>query len=473
MCSACLIGEQGTGKTLMMATIPWDLFVRRQGRTGYRVLVVAPDHLIAKWQREIVATIPHATATVIPSWRDALTLPAEWAHKPTHPEYWSIGRDRAKLSYGRRFGARWHTRRGYWTCPDCGRALQHPDTGAYWPRQIATPTHANRHCPICHAPLWTAHPALRRISPMAYLAQYAPKRCDLVIFDEVHELKGATEQGQVLALGQRVGRRILVGTGTPGSGFSDDLHLIQYRLNPQSMIAEGIAHDDLLTTQRRYGRIQPITRFDGIEEDADKKYGRTSHTRRTHKRLPGLSPLWFATKLVDRAAFIRLDDLGQDTLPPYAEEVQWLAMEPDQAAWYQSAIARIRRLAENALKTSSTRLLGKLLAMSLTLADEPWQVQHVQPSADHDVEHWEPPESLTPDRRYPKERQILQDVQQELGAGRKVWIFTTYTQTHPQSTRLAEILSAAGVRVAVLTGDVARTRREAWIRTSCNAASTW
>ncbi|AEJ41320.1 hypothetical protein TPY_3167 [Sulfobacillus acidophilus TPY] len=126
---------------------------------------------------------------------------------------------------------------------------------------------------------------------MAYLAHYAPKRCDLVIFGEVHELKGATEQGQVLALGQRVGCRMLADTGTLGSGFAGDLHLLQYQINPRSIVAEGIAHDDLLTTQHRYGRIETTTRFDGVTEDQDKKYGRTAKPCRTQKRLPGLSPL--------------------------------------------------------------------------------------------------------------------------------------------------------------------------------------
>ncbi len=462
--SGLLIGEQGTGKTLMMGTIPWDLFVRRQGRHGYRVLVVAPDHLIDKWQREVIATIPHATATVIPSWREALTLPARWAKKPTHPEYWIIGRDRAKYSYGRKFGAYWNARRGYWACPDCGQILQNPETGVYWDRDMKTANRSNRHCPFCKTPLWTADNTLRRVSPMAYLAHYAPKRCDCVIFDEVHELKGATEQGQVLALGQRVGKTLLAGTGTLGSGFADDLHLIQYRLNPQSMVAEGIAHDDLLTTQRRYGRIETTTRFDGVsEEDEEKKYGRTAKTRRTQKRLPGLSPLWFATKLVDRAAFIRLDDLGHDALPVYTEEVQWMTMEDDQAAWHDDAIGRIRRLAEDALRQGSSRLLGKLLAMSLTLADEPWMPQHVLTHPDGVAELWTPPETLTDTRRYPKEQQILADVLRERAAGRKVWIFTTYTQTHPQSARLADILRSSGLRVAVLTGDVTRTKREVWI----------
>ncbi|AEJ41321.1 hypothetical protein TPY_3168 [Sulfobacillus acidophilus TPY] len=36
-----------------------------------------------------------------------------------------------------------------------------------------------------------------------------------------------------------------------------------------------------------------------------------------------------------------------------------------------SAIGRIRLLAEDALRRGSSRLLGKLLAMSLTLANEP------------------------------------------------------------------------------------------------------
>lgn len=462
--SGILVGEPGTGKTLMMATIPWDLFVRRQGRTGYRVLVVAPDHLIDKWRREIVATIPQASAQVIGSWHEALAVPARWAHRPTHPEYWIIGRDCAKYSYGRRFAGQWRPRRSYWTCPDCGHILQNPETGALWDgHHMTTPNRTNRRCPYCGTPLWTADKALRRISPMAYLAHYAPKRCDVVIFDEVHELKGSTEQGQVLALGQRVGKKILAGTGTLGSGFADDLHLIQYRLNPSSMVAEGIAHDDLLTTQRRYGRLQTTTRFDAVEEGDDKTYGRVAKTRRTQKRLPGLSPLWFATKLVDRAAFIRLDDLGQDALPAYTEEVQWLVMEDDQAAWYQEAIGRIRDLAEKALRRGSTRLLGKLLAMSLTLADEPWMAQHVLVEAEGPTVVWTPPEILTPERHYPKEQQILRDVLQERAAGRKVWIFTTYTQTHPQGTRLAEILQKAGLRVAVLTGDVSRTKREAWI----------
>lgn len=464
--SALLVGEQGTGKTLMMGTIPWDLFQRRQHREAYRVLLVAPDHLMAKWQREIEATIPGSQATVIGDWREVISLPKRWAVKPTHPEYWLIGRDRAKLSYGRRFSGVWRERRGYWACPDCGEALRNTETGVLWPKVIATRTQTNRACPSCGTPLWAAHTKeLRRMSPMAYLARYATKRCDLAIFDEVHELKGATEQGQVLALGQRVAKKLLAGTGTLGSGFADDLSLIQYRIHPQSMVAENLQHGDLMEVQRRYGRIQTTTHFDGVDEtDDDHKYGRTARVRRTQKRLPGLSPLWFATKLVDRTAFIRLDDLGHDTLPAYTEEVQWVGMVDDQAQWYRSAINRIQNLAKEALQRGSSHLLGKLLAMSLTLADEPWLAQTVAVDRDVEPQVWTPPESLTEDRRYPKEEQIVNDILVERQAGRRVWVYTTYTMTHPQSERLAKLCRAAGLRVAVMTQAVKRTQREVWVQ---------
>ena len=97
--SAVIVGEQGTGKTLMMATVPWDLWHRQHQRAGYRVLVIAPDHLVPKWIREIRETIPGATATKIDDWRTVLHQRAAWSRPATHPEYWVLGRDRAKLSY--------------------------------------------------------------------------------------------------------------------------------------------------------------------------------------------------------------------------------------------------------------------------------------------------------------------------------------------------------------------------------------
>ena len=459
--SALMTGEPGTGKTLMMSIVPWHLARLHSAAPAFRTLVIAPDHLVPKWEREILATIPNAVAHRMTRWTHCLPLTATLSTAPVQPEYWIIGRDRAKLGYRRRFAGVWRSHSHQWVCPDCGQPLQHPDTHEPWPDTITTHTRTNDQCPACHTPLWTADARLRRMSPIEYLKRYATKQFDLVIVDEVHEAKGLTEQGHTLALASRVGKKLLVGTGTLGSGFADDLHLLQYRLNPASMVHEQIAHKDLHVTQQRYGRIQTTIRYDRTPDETERVYGRRAKGRRTVKRLPGLSPLWYATKLVDRAVFIRLDDLGQQALPSYQEEVQWINMDPDQATWYRTAIGHIRALAQNAGFSASSRFLGKLLAMSLTVADEPWLAQSVW-NAD-DLITWQPPLTLTPDRHYPKEDQIVRDVLQERAAGRRVWIYTTYTQTHPQATRLASILRQAGLQVAVLTTDIPRMQREAWI----------
>ena len=63
--SGFLVGECGTGKTLlgMAAVHKHAQRSRRQGGSGgkYRAIVLCPDHLIAKWAREIQDTLPGAT----------------------------------------------------------------------------------------------------------------------------------------------------------------------------------------------------------------------------------------------------------------------------------------------------------------------------------------------------------------------------------------------------------------------------
>lgn len=452
-------GEPGTGKTLMMSIIPWDRAVRLQQRSGFRVLVVAPDHLLDKWEREILATIPEATTHRLASWQSVLAMQHHWRIPPSHPEYWIIGRDRAKLSYRKRFAGHWSPLFRHWQCPDCGKGLRDPQSQIAWPRKIPRSKRYAK-CPHCTTPLWCAEPQPRRISPMHLLRRTARQAFDDVIFDEAHELLGNSEQGQLLAWGQSVGRRLILGTGTLSNGYATTLHALQYRIDPASMRAEGIAHADVTETQRRYGRIQTTTRTS--LDDGEAVYGRRSTARKYEKVLPGISPLWYATKLVEKMLVIRLEDLGPDALPPYEESVQWVAMDDDQRQWHDRALATVREIAQAALRQGSRRLLSQMLMTSLTVPDACWRPIALR-NAQNDAVDLLPPDTLTEGRTYPKERQIVQDVQAELQAGRRVWIYTTFTQKYPQADRLAQQLTAAGIRTAILTTDVPRSEREAWI----------
>jgi hypothetical protein len=57
--SKVICGEMGTGKTLLGAA-GIHAHATACGLTGYRVLIMCPDHLVDKWEREILETVPGA-----------------------------------------------------------------------------------------------------------------------------------------------------------------------------------------------------------------------------------------------------------------------------------------------------------------------------------------------------------------------------------------------------------------------------
>ena len=117
--SILLVGEMGTGKTIMGLSA---IHAHAGGRS-YRALVFCPGQLINKWEREIRETIPGAEVIQIESWKSLLSL--NRTEKPTGVRWYIIARDRAKL------GAKWQPAYqertnlvdGFLRCPHCGRRL--------------------------------------------------------------------------------------------------------------------------------------------------------------------------------------------------------------------------------------------------------------------------------------------------------------------------------------------------------------
>jgi hypothetical protein len=63
---------------------------------------------------------------------------------------------------------------------------------------------------------------------------------------------------------------------------------------------------------------------------------------------------------------------------------------------------------------------------------------------------------------YAKERRLLEEIQASLNRGRNVQVYAVYTQKRDVTRRLESILAKEGIRVAVLTTQVAPEEREAW-----------
>jgi hypothetical protein len=63
---------------------------------------------------------------------------------------------------------------------------------------------------------------------------------------------------------------------------------------------------------------------------------------------------------------------------------------------------------------------------------------------------------------YAKERRLIEEIKSSIERGRSVQVFAVYTQKRDVTRRLESILAKEGIRVAVLTTEVAPEQRESW-----------
>lgn len=171
--AAVINAEMGTGKTMMAICAAAVLHAE-----GYRrTLVIAPPHLVYKWRREILETVPGARVWVLngpDTLRKLLQLRAALDESPTHqePEFFIIGRVRMRMGFHwkpayavRKLHRREHTERGnehsptfvrtvrYAACPACGTTVVNGDGDPVPPEMF--PEERRQSCRECGEALWT------------------------------------------------------------------------------------------------------------------------------------------------------------------------------------------------------------------------------------------------------------------------------------------------------------------------------
>jgi hypothetical protein len=186
-----VVGEMGTGKSYIAAAAAYLAGCRR-------ILVLAPPHLVKKWRREILQTVPGAQATIVRTISDLEAI--RCLGGATH--FVICSRERAKLSY------RWIPAVVERRIRGVGEGLTRADDG-----RIATllccPTcfvsatdeedvplawadlRAKKHrCRACGGALWQAdRTGPRRVALADYVRRWMSKFWDLLVLDEVHEYK--------------------------------------------------------------------------------------------------------------------------------------------------------------------------------------------------------------------------------------------------------------------------------------------
>ena len=286
---------------------------------------------------------------------------------------------------------------------------------------------------------------------------------DYAIADEVHELKGGdTAQGNALGTLASCARHIAVLTGTLLGGYALDLFNILFRLEPSRMLEEGFEHGEagVRAFTETYGLLEKIT----VIEPADNACSEARVTTRFRHR-PGASPLLFGRFLMSLGAFVSLEDIS-DALPPYREEVVSIEMDQPLKKAYEDLEEDIKKALREHRGNQS--VISVALNALLAYPDRPFGFGDlIGREFNPETQRREPfliaaTRDLDQNLVYAKERRLVEEVKASLERGRKVQVYAVYTQKRDVTRRLESILAKEGIRVAVLTTEVAPELRESW-----------
>jgi hypothetical protein len=504
--SIWIVAEMGTGKSLCALAAA---HAHARGRP-YRGLVMAPDHLLSKWAREVRATIPGARVVQLASWRDAVALVDRKGEKPSGPEWYVLGRDASKLDPAWGPAAVKRTRgviKEHWergrkvrtthkgevlACPTCGADLTDGKGNLLTLDQLSK---SKKACPArmiddagdlgppCGAPLWQfvadRTPADRgrrvaaaggaRVPNRPY--RWAPARTiqrklrgffGYCIIDEAHEEKSATS-AQAVAAG-KIGsacRKALILTGTLIGGYAWHVFPLLYRFAPRSVVDEGVKWGQEMRFSELYGRIEEVTYTREREPGASHSHsmGRADTEKRKYVR-PGIMPTLFGRHMLGNTVFLSLDEVSEALPPRPMDEVMPVEMPPLLARGYRDIEATIKAVIAPMLACGDTSLLAKMLQSLLAYPDHPFGWGESSYLGDFGID--EPPD-LDPGVVYPKERALIDLVKAEAAVGRQCWVYVQMTGIRDVADRLLGLLRKEGLRAEILRQSVDRRKREEWI----------
>jgi hypothetical protein len=208
-----------------------------------------------------------------------------------------------------------------------------------------------------------------------------------------------------------------------------------------------------------YGVLEKVTTIEPSENACSK-----ARVTTTIKRRPGASPLLFGKYLMNMAAFVSLKDISE-ALPPYAEEVIAVEMDPPLREAYAKLEADISDALRKHHGNSSMISIG--MNALLLYPDRPRSLGTLYgyvTNEDGERERFVISEPVDLDENfiYAKERRLIEEVKNELASGRKVQVFAVYTRKRDVTRRLQQLLLNEGVRAEILTAEIPPEQREAW-----------
>lgn len=511
--SVNLACSPGTGKSLCAAVIAHKA---SRGKP-YRALIFSPPHLVEKWEREIINTIPNAIVTQLQHYSDLKDLqwkqdgiryfivsntmaklgcawgPAIVMHdeiKKVRHEYTAsngfsyvehvdrlasrfIGkveppeklRESAKERRNRLKASR---RKDRVFCPHCLTEQVDAESGIIMPMDPKEFDKNKLNCQNkhCRQQLWQHLPGMDRWPIAHYIHQHLKRYFDFAIVDEVHQAKSDSSAiGDAFASLAAACKKTITLTGTILGGYAWHLRALIFRTAPGSLVDEGLAWDAASAFNERYGRFEKKV----IEKTSGSGHNR--HSRggkgRTIKNIrPGVMPQLFGRHLMGNAIFLTLDELSAD-LPNFNEYVLPVKMDPELARAYKQVEEEMKTNIRRVMASGNKSCLSLMIHALLAYPDHPfgWSEIGCTFKDEDGNEHYEkicqPPDLSIVERN--KTKQLLDFVVERKAMGRKCWVYTVMTDAKDCVAMIEREAKARGLKVAVLRSKVQAKKREAWI----------
>jgi hypothetical protein len=480
---------------------------------GLRVLIVAPAITIPKWATseipEILGT-SFVSINVLESTEDALRYvrKVRAGHRVPkgHIEFVLVSTDRMKLTANKFvLGAIWDDRKQVWRCPDCGNALISPkakenekDLFVTWHDVVESPKvppfrseiieakkegrlapnglpkgyikrYTNRirqmdckchkraegksHCSL-------ARPALKergedntkRRWMIAQIFQRALKKhFHLGIFDEIQMMK-ASDSGRGLSFHKLLKscKKTLMLTGTLTNGASSSIQATLWRTNPKALLEEGFKHNTSKELwAAKYGVIEKVT----YRDEKDGVVGRNTNRRTERvivKEKPGIAPQMVARHLLHNSIFIELSDIGLP-LVQLNEEPCIIELDEEHAAAYRAFHDELYDTCRKLQVDLGSKAWARFNPATLNYAAQP-QLGQVVEFTDDDgnlIGKVVAPK-FPEDYETALERQLVEDVKQELKENRGCIIYTYFTGVYKTNERLQKVLAKHGIQSEIL-----------------------
>ncbi|MFM2666727.1 SNF2-related protein [Vibrio mediterranei] len=553
-----LNGEMGTGKTIMGIAATAVAF--HEGKAK-RFLVLSPPHLVYKWRREILDTVPNANVWVL-NGPDTLHSLLKLKRAPAHdgPEYVVLGRVRMRMGYHWQPAFQTKTLRrevghdgmkaqtahlSFVRCPDCGALVKDEDGEILAPSHF--PIDQQRYCEHCGGALWTLRrqrqqdtlsktvsralqtlPTIGKVTAgklldgfgesvlakaltdniyelvnlldedgefvfnerqaerierklaktqfafgqgdyqaSEFIKRYFPRGFfDWLVIDEAHEYKNAgAAQGQAMQVLAGCVKQCLLLTGTLMGGYAEDLFYLLWRTMPSVMMNDGYRYhrgklgSAALAFSQEHGIIKEVMK---VTDDAHHKTAKGKNVRVSQTRAPGFGPLGVAKYVLPYTVFVKLKDMDQGILPGYQEHFVEINMEAEMQMHYDAMEQDLMTRLRKALVTGDQTLLGVVMNALLAWPDCAFRDEVVTHPRTRETLAYIPSlfDEHTPT---PKEQQLIELVKANQQQGRRTLVYTVYTGKRDTASRLKALLSAKGLKCAVLRASVKTEDREDWI----------